>query len=275
MPMRVSGVAQVKMKKVVCGNHTAALSWDGEVFVWGTGVFGEFLTPQKLSSTSTLKDIAVGGSFALALDKNGRLWTWGANASGELGVGDYEPRASPYLLERLQSKTVVSVSCGGSFAIALGVTHTTAGPGDQSKRLDNIDSVITHVLSCASHDSLDPCDNPTHNPTHDHDETFPQPSGSGIPSLPPLSSPFKTRELALGSEATSQPSQHFQTRQGFQPSQALKDRGRDAKQQQAEQPMEPQSISDINTAEIFSSVSQRDPHQPVHNQCDHDSCLQC
>eukprot|EP01022_Parablepharisma_sp_SALTPOND_P018982 TRINITY_DN3178_c0_g1_i1.p1 TRINITY_DN3178_c0_g1~~TRINITY_DN3178_c0_g1_i1.p1 ORF type:complete len:827 (-),score=129.89 TRINITY_DN3178_c0_g1_i1:9584-12064(-) len=119
----------ILIKKISAGHHTAALSVEGDLYFWGTGVFGETLVPRKVTSiTSKVKDLSVGGSFGVALDGNGKVWTWGANTSGELGVGDYEPRSEPFYLSRLQNKTVISVSCGGSFAIALGVTHSTGGP---------------------------------------------------------------------------------------------------------------------------------------------------
>jgi alpha-tubulin suppressor-like RCC1 family protein len=41
-------------------------------------------------------DVEVGASFGAVIDSRGMVWTWGSNASGELGVGDYEPRASPF-----------------------------------------------------------------------------------------------------------------------------------------------------------------------------------
>jgi X-linked retinitis pigmentosa GTPase regulator len=68
-----------------------------------------------------VKDIAIGGCFGAAIDVNNLVWTWGSNASGELGVGDYEPRVNPFPIVALQGKTVTKLSCGGSFAMALGV----------------------------------------------------------------------------------------------------------------------------------------------------------
>ena len=50
------------------------------------------------------------------------MYTWGSNSSGELGMGDFEPRNVPTLAKGLQSKTVSSISCGGSYGIALGKT---------------------------------------------------------------------------------------------------------------------------------------------------------
>jgi alpha-tubulin suppressor-like RCC1 family protein len=48
------------------------------------------------------------------------VWTWGSNANGELGVGDYEPRVNPFPIVALQGKKVTKIACGGSYAMALG-----------------------------------------------------------------------------------------------------------------------------------------------------------
>lgn len=54
------------------------------------------------------------------VDSNGLVWTWGSNASGELGMGDFEPRITPFPVIALQGKTVTQLSCGGSYIMALG-----------------------------------------------------------------------------------------------------------------------------------------------------------
>lgn len=42
------------------------------------------------------------------------------NSTGELGVGDNEPRLYPILVQSISHKNVEMVSCGGSFAISTG-----------------------------------------------------------------------------------------------------------------------------------------------------------
>jgi len=139
---QITALSFIPIKKVSAGNHSAALSNDGDLYFWGTGVFGEILTPQKVGNlTEKVKDVEIGASFGIALGMNGKVWTWGANTSGELGVGDYEPRVEPYHLARLQTKTVVAISCGGAFAIALGVTH---GTGTSS--ILAVDTIETQML---------------------------------------------------------------------------------------------------------------------------------
>ena len=121
VPIHIAHLDNYFIKKVACGSYSTALSDHGDVFVWGTGAFGEFLSPQRVISLSTaVKDIAIGKSFSAALDVKGMLWCWGMNKNGELGVGDSESRINPYPVSHLQSKIITSIACGGTFAIALG-----------------------------------------------------------------------------------------------------------------------------------------------------------
>lgn len=67
-----------------------------------------------------LKLLDVGGSFGIAIDVMDNVWAWGANSNGELGIGDYEPRVAPAVIDSLRGKGVRYVACGGSYSIALG-----------------------------------------------------------------------------------------------------------------------------------------------------------
>ncbi len=125
VPVRVRALEKENVVKVAAGHISAALTDKGTVFVWGTGVFGEYLSPTPLAGfkpSSQIKDIDIGGNFGAAIDGNGVLYSWGSNASGELGLGDYEPRTGACQVHSLQGKPVTQIACGGSFTIALGKT---------------------------------------------------------------------------------------------------------------------------------------------------------
>jgi len=134
IPTRVSGLDSVPIAKVACGHHSGAVSEQGELYLWGTGTFGELLTPQLVSNAAAkFVDVCVGGSFGAAVDSENCLWTWGSNTNGELGLGDYDQRLTPNLLVTLQSKRVRTVACGGSFCLALG--GDVHPPGQSSSHL--------------------------------------------------------------------------------------------------------------------------------------------
>ena len=121
IPLKIKDLDSQFIVKVACGHHSAALTDSGEIYLWGTGVFGEFCSPTRISqSGARYKDIDVGSFFGAATEETGLIWTWGSNTSGELGLADYEPRKSPFPNMALQGKAVSKLSCGGSYVIALG-----------------------------------------------------------------------------------------------------------------------------------------------------------
>ena len=73
--------------------------------------------------------MSIGGCFGSAVDMYGHVWTWGSNTSGELGVGDFEPRTTPVMIKSLKQKQIQKISCGGSFVIAMGEESSKLKPG--------------------------------------------------------------------------------------------------------------------------------------------------
>ena len=119
-PQCLTSLDRYTISKISCGSHSSAISDRGELFIWGSGPFGELLTPQLVEMPVRVMDVCVGGTFAAVIDVNHSVWTWGSNTSGELGVGDYDQRSSPNLVPTLQGKQVRTLACGVSFCIALG-----------------------------------------------------------------------------------------------------------------------------------------------------------
>lgn len=60
------------MRKVAAGSFSASISENGDLYLWGSGVFGEFLTPHRVKTIhgSTL-DIAIGNHFGTAINRDG------------------------------------------------------------------------------------------------------------------------------------------------------------------------------------------------------------
>ncbi|GMI70698.1 SENSITIVE TO ABA 1 [Hibiscus trionum] len=68
------------------GDHSAALSADGELYTWGRG-FGsssDFLSPQHLPSSSKFSKVVLGWNHALVLSDNGEVFMLGGNHHGKL-----------------------------------------------------------------------------------------------------------------------------------------------------------------------------------------------
>lgn len=89
--------------------HTLALSAAGQVFAMGEIAVPPLNSSTILSSPSlvaglaSMSSLAAGDGFSVALDINGRLWSWGSNGSGQLGLGDSMPRAMPAAIDRTQA----------------------------------------------------------------------------------------------------------------------------------------------------------------------------
>lgn len=133
----VRGMEGERVSGIAAGHISAAVTEAGAVYVWGTGVFGELLVATPLKGVKKpIKKVAVGGNFGAAIDYNGILYTWGSNSSGELGMGDYEARPQGCQVTSMQGKCVEDVSCGGSYAIALGrtVPHKYVPPARSAVR---------------------------------------------------------------------------------------------------------------------------------------------
>eukprot|EP00361_Fabrea_salina_P004511 CAMPEP_0202433884 /NCGR_PEP_ID=MMETSP1345-20130828/13558_1 /ASSEMBLY_ACC=CAM_ASM_000843 /TAXON_ID=342563 /ORGANISM="Fabrea Fabrea salina" /LENGTH=401 /DNA_ID=CAMNT_0049046359 /DNA_START=583 /DNA_END=1785 /DNA_ORIENTATION=- len=121
-----------EVHKISLGQHSAAIVGPGELYVWGSGIFGEFLIPQLFMKQ--VSDLNVGGSFGACLDQNGSVWSWGSNNNGELGTGDFEPRKTPARVSGLENKIIREVVCGGTFTVALGENVTLKAPSETSRK---------------------------------------------------------------------------------------------------------------------------------------------
>ena len=79
------------------GSHSAAVSVQGELYIWGTGSYGEFVLPNRVKTIKgKTTQVSLGATFGAALNDRGVAYTWGENKDGELGVGDYNARMTPF-----------------------------------------------------------------------------------------------------------------------------------------------------------------------------------
>ena len=89
--MMISDISHITMGKISAGSFSASVSKDaGELYIWGSGPFGEFLTPHRVKTiVGATKSVEIGLNFGIALSQDGYLYSWGVNTFGELGTGDY------------------------------------------------------------------------------------------------------------------------------------------------------------------------------------------
>src|SRR5579885_1247359 len=94
----------------------------GKVWSFGRSNFGQlglsnnWKQPEYISIPTLIPDlvniieISCGISQSLVLDNKGRVWGFGLNAYGQLGLGDYERRLIPTLIPNLNN--IVAISTG-------------------------------------------------------------------------------------------------------------------------------------------------------------------
>lgn len=83
MPRRLS--IEEHIVSISGGNYCAAKTVDQEWYLWGSGGFGVFKYPTKMSFLKGGESVTMGLNFGL-LSKNGQVWVWGSNRWGELGI---------------------------------------------------------------------------------------------------------------------------------------------------------------------------------------------
>jgi alpha-tubulin suppressor-like RCC1 family protein len=125
VPTLLSDLNFVQIYKVRAGSFSAALSLDGQLFVWGQGHFGRFDAPHrvKCGKKFDITDMQVSrAGLAALINKDGSVYTWGPNEAGQLGQGDYAPKTTPARVKTISRKVITQVAVGDDFVIALGQT---------------------------------------------------------------------------------------------------------------------------------------------------------
>lgn len=107
-------------------NHSLALTADGKVYAWGANQYGQIgqsttlaqrPVPDVVKGLPETRQVAANQDHSLALAKDGSVWSWGLNMSGQLGDGSGADRAVPKPVEGLSD--VRQVAAGYRMSLAL------------------------------------------------------------------------------------------------------------------------------------------------------------
>mmetsp|Transcript_19224 Transcript_19224/g.59166 ORF Transcript_19224/g.59166 Transcript_19224/m.59166 type:complete len:402 (-) Transcript_19224:32-1237(-) len=124
------------LRDVACGqNHTLAVDDGGRVWSWGKSDYGkcghgddkDCPEPKIIEALAgvDVAAVACGETHSLAVDSDGRAYSWGWGGSwisggGQLGHGDRDHRYAPELIAgALESATIASVSAGEAHTVFL------------------------------------------------------------------------------------------------------------------------------------------------------------
>jgi alpha-tubulin suppressor-like RCC1 family protein len=132
-----------QVKKVACGDyHTLALLEDGTVHSWG-GTLHKKLGQKKdihypyksptpyliesLARKAFMTDIAWGDFHSLALDDEGRLYSWGGGGAsynkGQCGHGDEKDAEHPKQIEYFDGIRIIKLTAGGFHTLVCTENH--------------------------------------------------------------------------------------------------------------------------------------------------------
>ncbi len=157
VPTRITAPAAVAsdIVAIAAGElHSLALKANGQLYAWGDNALGQFgngATPSSLlavaaqSNSYSWISTEPGRLFTAAIRSNGTLWSWGSNASGQLGIGSLLDSSVP--TQVASSSVWRSVTGGTNHAVALAADGTLwAWGSDATGQLGNGTATATATV---------------------------------------------------------------------------------------------------------------------------------
>uniref|UniRef100_A0A3B4YKW9 HECT and RLD domain containing E3 ubiquitin protein ligase 3 n=1 Tax=Seriola lalandi dorsalis TaxID=1841481 RepID=A0A3B4YKW9_SERLL len=141
-PELVGALDTQKITVVSSGRaHSMAVNEQGQVFAWGAGEGGQLglgtaevavRIPRlvKRLCDHRISQVMCGNQHCIALSRDGQLFTWGQNTSGQLGLGKGEPsKLFPHPLKSLAGIPLAQITAGGDHSFALSLSGAVFGWG--------------------------------------------------------------------------------------------------------------------------------------------------
>lgn len=107
-------------------SHTLGIRSDGSLWAWGRNNRGQLglgsttpdvTSPVAVGTAVEWQQVSAGRDFSLGLRRDGTLWSWGRNDTGQLGLGDWTDRYSPTRIGSLSDWVYVAAGRSHSAAI--------------------------------------------------------------------------------------------------------------------------------------------------------------
>jgi alpha-tubulin suppressor-like RCC1 family protein len=117
-------------------NHSLAVRRDASLWAWGRNNNGQLgypttgamsTVPQIVDTASDWATVSAATGFGAGLKSTGKLWTWGLNASGQLGVGSTTNQPRPTAVGT--TADWAAVSAGGNFLLGIKRDHSLWATG--------------------------------------------------------------------------------------------------------------------------------------------------
>ena len=94
-------MSKVKVANIAAGRHSAALTNEGGLIVWGPALDPNqnILEPQELRADKKVMQICVGERTSALINQEGHIYTWGlSNNVGQLGIREDNGQSLPVLV---------------------------------------------------------------------------------------------------------------------------------------------------------------------------------
>jgi hypothetical protein len=125
------------------GNHFIALEESGIVYAWGDNGCGQIgngseneyqIAPIEVNgfNNESVVMISCGNWHSMALTKNGRVYSWGDNRYGQLGIGNAEHSNKPKHI-KMNDFFIKKISCGRNHSLLLTSNGVVYKFGDKSR----------------------------------------------------------------------------------------------------------------------------------------------
>jgi len=129
---QVSEKILASIAMVSCGGmYSMALDTQGQLFSWGNNSYGQLglgdcimrklptPLPVETFAGDAVEFMSAGGFHTAAVTKNGNLYLWGSNHTGQLGMDTYNDYAKPAILPPFDESPVCIVSCCSQHTIVV------------------------------------------------------------------------------------------------------------------------------------------------------------
>lgn len=155
-PTNLTSLEGKTIVSITCGRyHTIALDSNGKVYGWGSNMYDQLglegfgSSPQPIElvllAGKTIVEIACGSYHSIVIDNTGKLYAFGNNMYGQLGI-ESSDNSIPIEVASLSTKNIINIACGSYHTLALDSTGQVyawgCNKGDQLGNGNYIDSVV-------------------------------------------------------------------------------------------------------------------------------------
>jgi len=161
-PKAVAALEKEDVTSMAMGaNHTAAVTAEGKLFMWGYNEHGQcctdaaqfFCLPQvvRMPQLQSVAEVSLGQEHTVVRTTLGKVYSCGSNEYGQLGIGfelERKTRKWPVLthVKGLKGGEVTQVACGGYHTLAVFADGTVWGWGSALKGRLGIPRLQTTVV---------------------------------------------------------------------------------------------------------------------------------